>query len=161
KIVAAETRTLLEDLYAPYRPKRRTRATIAREKGLEPLALILREQRPSGSPTAEATPFVTGVTGEVPDVAAALAGARDLVAAQLEQLAGVRPSSPFAGELRLAVADAFVRLLAPTVETDVRAELKREADVAAVDVFAHNLRGLLLAPPLGARSVLGVDPGIR
>jgi uncharacterized protein len=70
-------------------------------------------------------------------------------------------SSPWAGELTRAIEDAFKRLLAPGVETDLRVDLKLSADRAAVDVFAQNLRELLLAAPLGGRTVLGIDPGQR
>src|SRR5690606_40178907 len=74
---------------------------------------------------------------------------------------GHDPSSPWAGQLEQAVTDALKRLLAPSVENDVRAELKARSDQAAVDIFAGNLRNLLLAAPLGSASVIGVDPGLR
>ncbi|HSN26817.1 MAG TPA: helix-hairpin-helix domain-containing protein, partial [Kofleriaceae bacterium] len=77
------------------------------------------------------------------------------------RLAKVDAASPWAEQLRLAVADAYKRLLAPSVENDVRAELKQRSDAAAVDIFAGNLRNLMLAAPLGASSVIGVDPGLR
>jgi uncharacterized protein len=238
RIEACTTKTELEDLYTPFKKKRRTRAMIARERGLEPLALRILAQPRDGDPTREARAFVGG---EVPDVEAALSGARDIVAELLADRADVRamvreafarqgvlcsevvkgkdeertkfeqyydfrervaaiPShrylaicrgeresilrawidvevaplyrgiagkcglndrSPFGGELREAIVDSFKRLIAPSVENDVRAELKTKADRDAVDVFADNLENLLLAAPLGGDPVLGVDPGIR
>ncbi|MBZ0120079.1 MAG: RNA-binding transcriptional accessory protein, partial [Sandaracinaceae bacterium] len=238
KIEACTTKAALEDLYLPYKPKRRTRAMITRERGLEPLALRILEQPAIGDPRAEAAAFVKG---EVEDAEAALSGARDIVAELVAESADVRalvreafekrgvlkveavkskingptkfeqyyefsepvatiPShrflairrgegegilrawievdaeelerriaamqkldgrSPFADELRLAVRDALKRLLAPSVENDVRVEVKMRSDRAAVEVFADNLQNLLLAAPLGTRKVIGVDPGLR
>jgi uncharacterized protein len=240
EIAAATTKAALEDLYLPFRPKRRTRATIARERGLEPLAARLRALPDTGDPEAEAARHVAPERG-VADVAAALQGARDIVAewvseqapvrtlvrrtveerGQLvstadpaktkqptrfeqyydhrERLRGIpshrflamrrgeregvlrvrvevdeprlragllehlrfRPRSPFAAQFETAVGDALRRLLLPSVETEVRAEAKLAADREAVDVFAQNLENLLLASPLGARPVVGIDPGIR
>ena len=240
RILACTTKAALEDLYLPYKPKRRTRATIAREKGLEPLALRVLAQPAEGDPAAEARAFVDEDKG-VADVEAALAGARDIVAETVAENANIRgriresftaegmlaaemhpdkagkrtkfeqyydfsekvadiPShrylalrrgerekvlrvnleadadrylprmegvmdlqarSPFAEQLGLAVADAYNRLIAPSVESDIRTELKERSDVAAVDIFASNLRNLLLAPPLGTRNVIGIDPGLR
>ncbi len=240
RILGCSTKATLEDLYLPYKPKRRTRATIARERGLEPLAARIIGQGSGGDPFAEAAAFVDQAKG-VDDIEAALAGARDIVAEQVTENANIRaavratsadqgvvvaaatagatdkrtkfeqyyefregakeiPShrflairrgerekvlkvsievdveaivarieramklderSPFAAQLREAVADAYRRLLAPSVEKDIRAELKQRADGAAVDVFADNLKHLLLAPPLGAKPVIGVDPGLR
>lgn len=239
RILACKTRTALEDLYLPYRPKRRTRAMIARERGLEPLAEQVLAQG-AGDPQAEAAAFVDAAK-EVPDVAAALKGARDIVAERIAESPEVRgfarewlaahgtvrseavdpenaqptkfeqyydfseavatiPShrflaikrgeaegvlrsaleadgdptvrkalevfalregSPWADELRLAAEDAYRRLIAPSVELDVAVELKQRSDRAAVEVFAENLRHLLLQAPLGERAVLGVDPGLR
>jgi uncharacterized protein len=240
KIKSCKTKAELEDVYLPFKPKRRTRAIIARERGLEPLALRIKAQADDGAPDAEAAKFVDAAK-EVPDVAAALAGARDILAEEvaesadvrklvretyakdgvlrvkkamehenkptkfdayasyeepvatmpshrflaikrgeaegvlrgaieidgaalaprIEGMAGVKPASPWAGELQKACADAYKRLLAPTVEVDVRVELKMAADRAAVAVFAQNLRELLLAAPFGTKSVLGIDPGQR
>ncbi len=242
RIAAAATKAELEDLYLPYKPKRRTRATIARERGLEPLAERILAQPAEGDAAAEAAAFVDAER-EVPDAAAALAGARDIVAERVAERAGLRamvreafaargrlvtalarggekrdpegkfrqyhqhaepvaripshrylairrgerekvlrvhieveaepllarlftavglqPDTPFGGELRRAVEDAYQRLLAPGLETEVRGALKERADREAVEVFAANLDNLLLAPPLGARPVLGVDPGLR
>jgi uncharacterized protein len=243
---AAETLAVLEDIYLPFRPKRRTRATIAREKGLEPLAEIILRQNPSVDPAAEAGRFVT-VAGhnvaeglEVPTVEDALQGARDVIAERVNDDAGararmrrlfwtrgvlrsevrsgkaaegakykdyfdwsepianapshrvlairrgeteelltcsIRPPEPDAlamldglfvrragactDQVRLAVRDGYKRLLARAMETETRAEAKRRADAAAIGVFGRNLRQLLLAPPLGQKRVLAIDPGWR
>jgi uncharacterized protein len=238
KLRAATTKAELEDLYAPYRPRRKTRASVARDKGLGPLAERILGQAADGSPDAEAAAFVSE---HVASAADALAGARDIVAEVIADTAEVRtfvrrefaehgelvsevvpgkadeptkfeqyyrhreavksiPShrflairrgeaegvlrahvaidlakveagigrlvkladaSPWREQLELAIVDAFKRLLAPSVENDVRAELKQRSDAAAVEIFAGNLRELLLAPPLGAAPVIGVDPGLR
>jgi uncharacterized protein len=239
KLKAAPTKAELEDLYLPYKPKRRTRAVIAKERGLEPLAELLWAQANGQVPETLAGGFVS-VEKEVPDAAAALAGARDIVAERIAEDAEVRrharetyfkegrievqkvgehqdkvtkfdayaqfaeplsqiPShrylairrgetegvlraalaidkealtervakqrvragSPWATQMGLAVKDAVSRLLVHSVEVDVRVELKLSADRAAIDVFAKNLRELLLAAPLGTRYVLGIDPGQR
>src|SRR4029077_15919758 len=83
------------------------------------------------------------------------------VEAGILRLARLDDGSPWAGQLRQAAADALKRLLAPSVENAVRAELKQRSDSAAVEIFAGNLRNLLLAAPLGTASVIGVDPGPR
>ncbi len=240
KLRGATTKAVLEDLYLPFRPKRRTRAIVAREKGLEPLALRLLEQPASGDPNQEAAAFVNVEKG-VADAAAALQGARDIVAENVAENAELRkavrehwsreaflvsakveekakqptrfeayydfrepiakipshrflavrrgehegvlnvrleadetrvlpkletgmklnPASPFAGDLATAVADGYRRLLMPSIETELRVELKLRSDRLAVDVFADNLRHLLLAAPLGGKSVIGIDPGLR
>jgi len=230
----------LEDLYLPYKPKRRTRAMIARERGLAPLADRILAQAGDGAPEVEAARFVDAAK-EVPDVKAALAGARDVVAeavaerlevralvrdtlqkdgvlavepvaektkvptkfeayytfrervatipshrflairrgeaegvlragididreataARLAHMAGVKASSPWREQLELAVGDALGRLLCPSLENDLRVDMKLAADRDAVGVFAENVRKLLLAAPLGRRVVLGIDPGQR
>ena len=240
QILACTTRTALEDLYLPYRPKRRTRAMVARERGLEPLAELIRLQGCAGAPEVDAEAFVDAAK-EVPDVQSALKGARDIVAEAIAEhaevrgfardylaehgtlraqaveplpeqptkfeqyydfaeaipavpshrflaikrgeaegvlraslevdgeptiekalaLFGLQESSPWAGQLRLAAQEAYRRLIAPSVELDVAVELKQRADRAAVEVFAENLRHLLLQAPLGERTVLGIDPGVR
>ncbi len=240
RVMACKTKTELEDLYLPYRPKRRTRATKARERGLEPLALRILAQPADGNPAAEAGAFVDPER-EVPDVDAALAGARDIAAEaiaedadtrglvrrrmardgvvtskvargkkgerskfeqyydfseqvsripshrylaiqrgekekmlsvklalpdeallpQIERRAGVDPTSPFCGQLKEAAAEAYGRLLCPSVAADIRAETRERAERQAVDVFASNLKNLLLAAPLGPEAVVGVDPGLR
>lgn len=239
RIESCDSKTLLEDIYLPYKPKRRTRAMIAREKGLEALAERIRSQPDDGDPALEAQHFVSETLG-VATVKDALQGARDIVAeivaespaaraaarerflnegvlvvsksaevdgptkfeswydlreqlakvpshrflavrrgeaenvlrtelevdqdaalAQLRALAGRRASSPWCGELDLACADAWRRLLAPSIESEVRVEAKLRADRDAVEVFAQNLRAVLLAAPLGPRAVIGIDPGQR
>ena len=240
-IESAWVKSELEDLYLPYKTKRKTRASIARQRGLEPLALRVLAQPGSGDPRREAAAFVDPAK-EVFDVDAALAGARDVVAeivaerpevralvrerfdregevrsraiaaktkaptkfeayydfaeraraipshrflaiargeeegilrvkvavADEDALAfdvaskvGYRRGSPFAGELKEAVIDATKRLLVPSIESDVRADLKERSDLEAVKVFAENVKKLLLAAPLGRRVVLGIDPGQR
>jgi uncharacterized protein len=240
RLRAVCTKAELEDLYLPYKPKRRTRATIARERGLEPLAERIWSQAPEGDPQAEASSFVDP-SREVPDTDTALRGARDICAERvaehadvrkrvresmwtrgvlqvtkapelveqatkfdtyasfeeavaripshrflairrgehekvlrssieldaegeveaISRVVGRRPSSPWADELGKAVRDGYRRLIAMSVEVDVRVELKVQADRDAVTVFAQNLRELLLAPPFGGKPVLGVDPGQR
>ena len=240
RILAVTTKAALEDLYLPFKPKRRTRAMIARERGLEPLSARILEQSLVGDPRAEAAAFVDHER-DVIDVDAALSGARDIVAegisedadvrayvrevfatsglivservaettqvptkfeqyydyreavstipshrflairrgeregflkvevvvepepviARIEAKLGRNAGSPFAEQLSLACGHAFKRLLAPSVETDMRVDLKLRSDLDAVAVFAANLRNLLLAAPMGTRSVVGIDPGIR
>ncbi len=228
----------LEDLYLPFKPKRRTRATIARERGLEPLAVQLLRQDYT-DPESQALVFVKP-DKEVPDVAAALAGARDIIAEMVSEdsrvrerlrrlyhrtalisstvvkdkeeegktyrqyfdwneplskapshrilalLRGeaeevlkvkiivdeavatetaarlwVRNDSRKAHEVSTAVSDAFKRLLAPSLANEMTASYKQKADETAIKVFAGNLRQLLLAPPLGQKRVLAIDPGFR
>ncbi len=236
KINAALTMSQLEDLYLPYRPKRKTRASVAREKGLEPLALWLLAHKP-GNPVTEAEKYITD---EVENVDTALAGARDIIAEMVsenEQVRGalrclyerdavitsrgvkgkeqegakfsdyfdwseplrrcpshrllamrrgedegflrltimppedqaveliekqfIKADNEAAGEVREAVADCWNRLLAPSMETEFRKSSKEKADEEAIRVFAENLRQLLLAPPLGEKNVMGIDPGFR
>jgi uncharacterized protein len=239
QIQQAQTMTVLEDLYLPYRPKRRTRATMAREKGLEPLAKLILAQDPATDPLAEANAFVDQSKG-VESVEAALAGAKDIIAEWVnedqtartrvrelfhkdgtfrtkviagkeaegckfedyfdwEELVAKAPSHRILamrrgardGFLRLQVTapeeqatrivetlfikgptrcaepvreaalDGYKRLLAPSMETEILMETKERADQEAIRVFAENLRELLLAPPLGRKSVLAIDPGFR
>ena len=224
KIESCMVKAALEDLYQPYKPKRRTRAMIAKEKGLEPLADAIWEGHLDDAALKAAS-------------ADDLQGARDILAERIADMAEVRgyvretfakksvvksevvspkPTEPTKFEqyydfeepiaeipshrylaicrgqkegvlwrkfkldpapvlarieeivgrggseqLRLAIADAYKRLLAPSCEIDVATEKKMEADRAAVDVFAENLRNLLLASPLGEKRVLAIDPGIR
>jgi uncharacterized protein len=235
----AETKQALEDLYLPFKPKRRTRAIIAAERGLAPLAELLWAGRTSDAElAAAATRFVDAEKG-VPTADDALAGARDIVAERLaedaaararvrdlvrergvmesrvargkegeaskfqdyydfsqpvrllpshrilairrgeaEEVLTARIAAPdeeivagllrrFAAghrapeQMRRAVEDAHRRLLAPSVEVEVRMELKTRADEEAISIFGQNLEALLLASPAGERSVLGVDPGFR
>jgi len=228
--------TELEDIYLPYKPKRRTRAEIAREKGLEPLAKMLMKQQ-SNDVDRMAQPFVKD---KVENMEEALGGARDIMAEWIneseaarnairqifareavitsklikgkdeeaqkyrdyfdmtEKLArcsshrllamrrgesegflrvGISPEdekclerldrifvkgeTESSVEVANAVTDAFKRLLKPSIETEFAAESKTKADTEAIRVFAENLRQLLLAPPLGQKRVLGIDPGFR
>jgi uncharacterized protein len=241
QIEKTTSKTELEDLYLPYKPKRRTRATIAKEKGLEPLAELIREQSLDSNPKTEAENYINAEK-EVASAAEALAGARDIVAEQIAERADIRalireayfktgmitsepvkadakpetskykdyfdfsqpiadipshrylairrgeaegelrrrlvidadaqlermkelcnlnPASPFAGELETAIQDAYKRLLTLSVEIDVSVEMKMKADRAAVEIFAKNLRSLLLAAPYGEKPVIGIDPGLR
>jgi len=238
-IEAAETLAELEDVYLPYRPKRRTRAMIARERGLEPLADALFVQDAGIDPTAEAAAYVDPEKG-VDDVESALAGARDILAETINESAEarseirevfakrgafsarvvpgkeedgaayrdyfdwrepvtkapahrihamlraerqgiirlsarpeeesavaalrqrfVRGQGPSSDQVGQAVDDAYRRLMAPSLENELRAQLKDKADREAVRVFALNLRELLLAAPLGQKRVMGIDPGYR
>ena len=237
-LAGARSRGELEDLYLPFRPKRRTRATVARERGLEPLADLLWRQDPAaGAPLNAAARFVSAERG-VPDAEAALAGARDICAERVAEDAALRglarqaarrggvlrsqvvtarrdertkfddyrahrealaaaPSHRVlallrgeaegvlrvrldfpddeivpaltarvvrrreAADLTAAVRDGWERLLAPSLESELRTELKARADRAAIEVFGENLRHLLLAPPAGARRVMALDPGLR
>jgi protein Tex len=228
--------TELEDIYLPYKPKRRTRAEIAREKGLEPLAKMLMKQQ-SNDVERMASQFVKE---NVENVADALSGARDIISEWINESEAARNSvrlifareaiissklikgkdeeaqkyrdyfdmseklarcsshrllamrrGETEGFLRVnispdddrclekldrifvkgeteaskqvadAVTDAYKRLLKPSIETEFAAESKGKADVEAIRVFAENLRQLLLAPPLGQKRVLGIDPGFR
>jgi len=239
-IETTRQKTELEDLYLPYKPKRRTKATIARERGLEPLADIMAAQElTTGTAEEAAQPFVDPAQ-EVPDAAAALEGAGHILAERLSDNADARamvrrltkeqgimtarvaadhkgqvtkfemyydyqeplkavpshrmlamrrgekeevlylsitaPSeqvlaglksrlvlreSIFSPLLERVAEDAYKRLIAPSIEVELRLESKERADEAAILVFARNLRDLLLAPPAGGKRVLGVDPGFR
>ncbi|MBT7171780.1 MAG: RNA-binding transcriptional accessory protein, partial [Phycisphaerales bacterium] len=239
-ILAAETLARLEDIYLPYKPKRRTRGTMAKERGLEPLATKLFAQE-AFDVEAEAATFVDAEK-EVETTDAALAGARDIIAEWISEDAELRSelrelyetratlashviktkaetpeaakfkdyfdwsepakgapshrilavrrgakegflafhiqpeqddaiarvqqrylkaSSPAADQVRLAAADSYKRLLSLSMETEMRLMTKKRADIEAIGVFAANLRELLLASPLGQKSVLALDPGFR
>lgn len=231
--------TELEDIYLPFKPKRKTRAEVARQKGLEPLAMLLLMQREHNL-SARVRPFVKG---EVKDEEDALKGARDIIAEQVNEderarnlirnqfsrqamiiskvvkgkekeeaalkyrdyfdfseplkkctshrLLAIRrgeaegilkvsitPDDETACTERLerqyvhgngvcsaqvaeAVNDAYKRLLKPAIETEFSALSKEKADEEAIRVFAENLRQLLLAPPLGQKRTMGIDPGYR
>ncbi|WP_338287689.1 Tex family protein [Luteolibacter sp. LG18] len=240
KVEAAATMTSLEDVFAPYRPKRQTRATKAKERGLEPLADWIFENQNS-DPAEEATKFVDAEK-EVPTADDALAGARDIIAERvtddaalrgrarqryeeestvsskvmygkeedaeaakfrdyfewsepfknipshrmlairrgekegfllmrvevpLERVTGlamsdwVKGSGKSADQVRMAVEDGCKRLLMPSMETEMRLLGKKRADETAIQVFAENLRELLLASPLGEKRLLAIDPGFR
>ena len=241
-ILAAKSMTTLEDLYLPYRPKRRTRATIAKEKGLEPLALHLwgQENFDVRQAAAEYLDSTTGTINGVANVPDALSGARDIIAewvsedkvarreirrlfwsqgtfsssvvsgkrevaakyrdyfeweepimkvpshrmlamlrGEKESMLSVHISPPAvqavavlqeifitgnteaSQEVRQAVQDRYKPLLEASMETEVRKEARIRAEDAAITVFADNLRELLLAPALGQKNVLALDPGFR
>ncbi len=234
KISSADNLTLLEDIYLPFKPKRRTRAIIAREQGLEPLADsvmlgIVKED--------EVRKYLLPEKG-ISTTEEALSGARDIIAEKisedtqiralvrrrfvkeaivtslvvkknrdqavkfkdyfdwqepLSKIAGHRILALFRGEslkmlklsirpseekvlpelqsiigrkqhnqqLLLAIERSYNKLLAPSIENEIRKEVKTRADAEAIDVFAANLRELLLAPPLGQKRMMGLDPGYR
>ncbi len=238
KILRAPTMTELEDLYLPFRPKRRTRGQIARERGLLPLAESVLRNFSTQELEKEAAAFIDPEKG-VASVEDALAGARDIVAEtvsedapirgmlrelfwkegiiastlikdketegskfrdyfqwqeRLARAAGHRILAMFRGEaegiLRLkirppeeaalaiigrkyvkqpsiarqlveAIADGYGRLLEPSMETEIRNEVKKKVDQEAIAVFAGNLRELLMAAALGQKAVLAIDPGFR
>lgn len=234
-ILQAETMTALEDLYRPYRPKRRTRATIAREKGLEPLAMLLFNQE-TESPDKAAQEFINPDL-EVNSAEEALQGAMDIVAEIVaeqpeyrrplkslvvstgfvrtkgeegdhnyldyldyrepvekipshrilainrgekekflnvkieledklalklikEMVIGKEPH-PTAEYLQMAIEDGYRRLLFPSIEREIRNELTERAEKKAIDVFAKNLRQLLMQPPIKGKVFLGLDPAYR
>ncbi|MCK4306337.1 MAG: RNA-binding transcriptional accessory protein, partial [Candidatus Eisenbacteria sp.] len=241
QVLNATTLVALEDIYLPYRPKRRTRATVARERGLEPLAhlLLAQETAPPIQPAVEAQAFINQEKG-VATVEEALAGARDIIAEMVsedtqarsslrelintqgtirsrvgkdkakdgtkykhyfkwEEATATAPShrilamlrgerervltlcvllpeedaerlllerfvkgrTPASEQVTLSVQDGYKRLLFPSMESETKLEMKRRADEEAIRVFALNLRELLLAPPLGEKTVLAIDPGFR
>ena len=236
RIEACWDATELEDIYLPYKPKRKTRAEVARQKGLEPLATILMMQRENNL-SARVRTFVKG---EVKDEEDALKGARDIIAEQVSEdersrnqvrnqfsrqaiisskvvkgkeeeavkykdyfdfseplkrctshrllairrgeaegllkvsispnddecterleRAYIHGSNECSRQVQEAVRDAYKRLLKPSIETEFAALSKEKADEEAIRVFAGNLRQLLLAPPLGQKRVMGIDPGYR
>ncbi|MCK5857345.1 MAG: RNA-binding transcriptional accessory protein [Bacteroidales bacterium] len=237
KITTAGDLAALEDLYLPYKLKRKTRASIAREKGLEPLArMIMAQNVPDFEFKADR---MIGKNG-VEDLDDAIAGARDIIAEWISERVHVRSSlrrlfqtqadfvakkvskvedenrtyqnyydwsekvkrlpshrilAMFRGEregvlklkirpledkamelilrgvlrhpsvtediIEKAAADSYKRLIAPSLETELRKELKEQADKKAIKVFAENLKQLLLAPPLGQKRILAIDPGFR
>jgi len=236
KLLNAGSLTELEDLYLPYKPKRKTRASMAREKGLEPLAKIIIKQD-NINIGDKAAGFINE---EVPDIGSALQGARDIVAEwinenkqardrirnifkhhafvtsalvkgkneegikytdyfdyseplkhcpshrvlairrgeaegflrvkiapdetlSLKALEGifVKGMNEVSEQVRLAVNESYKRLLEPAIENEFRASSKEAADKEAISVFAGNLRQLLMAPPLGEKRILALDPGYR
>ncbi|MEM6524834.1 MAG: Tex family protein [Bacteroidota bacterium] len=238
KIEAASTLTELEDIYLPYKPKRKTNATVAREKGLEPLARIIFDQQ-AIDPNKKASEFINIDLG-VESLDDALQGARDIIAEWVNENQNVRsavrrlfekealissklikgkegegtkykdyfewsepvlkvpshrllamrrgekemvlsldiaPAAEMAIELiekcviksynastkhiQEAIADSYKRLLKPSMETEFRLLSKTKADEEAIRVFSENLQQLLLAPPLGQKNILAVDPGFR
>ena len=236
RIEACWDATELEDIYLPYKPKRKTRAEAARQKGLEPLATILLMQRENNLSTR----VRTFINKEVKDEEEALKGARDIIAEQVSEdersrnqlrnqfsrqaiitskvvkgkeeeaakykdyfdfseplkrctshrllairrgeaegllkvsispddvecterleRSYVRGNNECSQHVKEAVRDAYKRLLKPSIETEFAALSKEKADEEAIRVFAGNLRQLLLAPPLGQKRVMGIDPGYR
>ena len=231
--------TVLEDIYLPYKPKRKTRADIARQKGLEPLAMLLLLQRENHLENK----VRSFIKGDVKDEKDALKGARDIIAEQIneneqarnivrnlfaqqaiissnvikgkesEDIAlkyrdyfnfseplkrcsshrllalrrgeteeilkiSIAPSdeskcieniercfihnnNACSKQVKEAITDAYKRLLKPAIETEFAASSKEHADEEAIRVFTENLRQLLLAPPLGQKRVIGIDPGYR
>ena len=238
QISEAETMTELEDIYLPFKPKKKTRASVARARGLEPLAKMIMSQG-DGDPLQMAERFVDPEK-EVSSVEEALGGARDIIAEWISEhrycrkqlrrlfhhegiihsrvsrgketegqnyrtyfdwkepvkrvpshryLAMIRGetegflkveisppqdkaidsiskifikgNNPLSHEVEKALNDSYKRLLRPAMETEVRAETKEKADEKAIKVFVENLRQLLMAPPLGSRNILAIDPGFR
>lgn len=230
----------LEDIYLPYKPKRRTRATIAKEAGLEPLADRMFNVS-MADPAAEAGKYVGD---KVANVEEALAGARDIIAERMSETASVRetirqifrtrrittkatkkavgpeamkykvyfdysesieriaphrllailraeqegyinikidadpercgkkiyydfcqehryPAAPLAEQMHMAFDDAYKRLLEPSISNEVVKEVKEKADAESIRIFGENLRQLLLAPPIGQKRTLAIDPGFR
>ncbi len=238
KVLSAQSMAVLEDIYLPYKPKRRTKAVIAKEKGLEPLALMIFEQK-GMNPEKEAESYIDPEKG-VESIEDALAGARDIIAEIInendkaramlrnlffskaviksrvasgmeekgakfrdyfdwdEPVAGVPSHRMLAmrrgekedflnldilpeeedatailenlfvkgemedsAQVKLAEKDCYKRLLSRSMETETRVHAKEKADTKAIKVFAENLRQLLLSSPLGAKRVMGIDPGFR
>jgi uncharacterized protein len=240
RIDGADTLTALEDLYLPYKPKRRTRGMVAREKGLEPLAEALFRQDPVFIPEQEALRYVDPEK-DLSDVQAVLAGVRDIIAEWINENAEARAAlrdmylakgtfhsrvikgkdeegikfkdyfdwkegvkdaashrilaarrgekesvlilrilvpdeelikaltarfvkdnkSRSAAHVRIALEDGYKRLMSPSIENEVRLITKERADMEAIRTFQTNLRQLLMAPPLGPRMVMAIDPGLR
>ncbi len=237
-VSTARTIIELEDVYLPFKPKRKTRASAAREKGLEPLALSIFAYK-CNAPSLEAKAFINEELGVATEVEA-LAGARDIIAELVNENVDVRKSmrqlwdkkalmqstvvkakeaegikykdyfdwsepastapshrvlamlraesegivrvnitpdaeealqrlqqrfvkgkDPVSEQINLALQDSLKRLLAPSMETELRSKLKEKADAEAIKVFTNNLRQLLMAPPLGQKRVLAIDPGLR
>ncbi|MDQ0170380.1 MULTISPECIES: Tex family protein [Paenibacillus] len=227
----------VEDLYRPYRQKRKTRASVAKEKGLEPLATWIWSQPKQGDALEEAARYISAKLG-VDDAEAALQGAKDILAENIADDAAIRAwirrytldhgmltseakdaeqesvyenyydyrelakkmpphrilainrgerenilkvgldvaadpahrhmegqiikgSSAVQDILRAVIEDAYKRLIAPSIEREVRAELTEKGETQAISVFSANLRNLLLQPPIHGKRVLGVDPAYR
>ena len=240
RIEATIDRAELEDLYLPYRPKRRTKATIARDRGLGPLADYVWAQEATGQPLLEFAATFVDAEKEVPTIEEALEGARHIVAEiisedadlrkalrtvmhdegvivckktldavdeqekfkmyyeyrepvktipshrmlamrrgeaesvlyfliELEPLRAtgllrgkiLRQEGDWTAQLELAIDDCWKRLLNPSIQGELRLELKKRSDTDAIQVFRDNLHNLLLAAPAGPISVLGIDPGLR
>ncbi len=227
----------VEDIYRPFKPKRKTRGSVARERGLEPLAEFIMAQNVASDPNAEAENYID-LEKDVPDRAAALQGAMDIIAEDISddaelrktlramitkegmvsskaadpeeetvysnyydfsepvfRIAGhrvlaidrgeredklkvsvavpdgrgekvvtdkyVKNNSPCGELVKSAAVDGYGRLIFPSVEREIRADLTSKACEAAIKVFASNLRQLLMQPPIKGRVALGLDPGYR
>ena len=240
KIEKADSKTILEDIYLPYRPKRRTRAMAAKEAGLEPLARIFEGMDAGGKTPEQIAADFVNAEKKVADAASAIQGALDILAEELSENSDVRawlrqlamqqgifsskvrkewegkrskfemyynfkekvaqlpshrilamrrgereevlrtelmlddvkvleelnrisikPGSPFKTELEHMAKHAYERLLKPGVETETRMNLREKAEEEAFKVFQKNLSDVLLAPPGGSKTVLGVDPGFK
>ncbi|RJE74101.1 Tex family protein [Reichenbachiella sp. MSK19-1] len=238
KVEAAQTLAILEDIYLPYKPKRKTKGSMAKERGLEPLAQLIFKQG-LDDPETIAAQYISEEK-DVKDIEAALQGARDIIAEWINENSEVRaplrklfmeqgivkstvmkgkevegqkykdyfewdeplkniPSHRLlamrrgekemilamdicpeegaalhtiekkvltgqngcAQQVELAIKDAYKRLLKPSMETESRVESKKKADAEAIAVFSDNLRQLLLAPALGQKNVMALDPGFR
>ena len=238
QILEAQTQVVVEDLYRPYRPKRRTRATIAKEKGLEPLSTLIMLQKTKESLEEVAKQYINEEKG-VANAQEALEGARDIIAENISdeadyrswirkqtmqkghiissakdekaesvyenyyefdepvnRLAGYRTLALNRGEkekfltvkieapqedilrylekkiihgenlsttqiLKEAIEDSYKRLIAPTIEREIRGELTEKAEDGAIEVFGKNLEQLLMQPPIVGHTVLGWDPAFR
>lgn len=234
KIRDARRLTEVEDIYRPFRPKRRTRASMARDKGLQGLADYILDCPPNGDPEREAENYLNE---SVDSTSAALQGARDIIAETVADDPGLRQTAramtrragvlvsrardkdqvsvyamyndyrepvnrmpshrilainraekeeivkvaieqdqdamvqmmnrkylkpgPAREQLSLAIIDAWQRLLAPAIERDIRNELTEKAQTQALEVFARNLRALLLQAPIKGKTILGIDPAYR
>ncbi len=235
-IEEANNITILEDLFLPYKPKRKTRASIARERGLEPLAQLIKKQTRI-EVLQEAKKYLGK---DLPTVELVLAGARDIIAEEMSEHAalrntmrnlyqreaiiqskmvngketegakyrdyflfteslskipshrmlaifrgeeegilrlGIEPNeerahflmereflfgnNESAAQVKLAIKDSYKRLLQPSLENEFRQSLKTRADEEAIQVFAENLRQLLLSSPLGSKKIMAIDPGYR
>jgi len=232
----AQTLSSLEDIYRPYKPKRRTRAMIAREKGVAPLAEAIRRQAKNDVPEALAAAYIDEEKG-VPDAATAIQLAQDIIAEEISDDANIRaklrelvkrqgmlrsvqaregehvymqyadykepvmraadhrilalnrgekeewlkvtveidealahqticrqvidPPSACCEVVRVAAKDAWSRLIAPSLEREIRSELTDRANEGAIKVFAQNVSQLLMQPPIRGKVTLGVDPGFR
>ena len=239
KVNGADTLSVLEDIYLPFRPKKKTRASMAKEKGLEPLALLIFEQDAATDPATAATAFINNDKG-VSSADEAITGAKDIIAEWVNEnqdararirdffmqhgeyissvIKGkeeegakfkdyfdwrekvkdapshrvlamrrgekegilsltvtppsddaisiltamfVRGSSKSSLLVEEAVKDSYKRLLSSSMETETRLASKKKADADAINIFAMNLKQLLLSPPLGEKRIMGIDPGFR
>ncbi len=240
KLLNCYSKNELEDLYLPYRPKRKSKASIARQKGLEPLADIIQSQDDSNSPEERAFGFLS-FERRVPTVDSAIEGALHIVAdrvaertddrkwlratmfkegtvqarvtkakkeektkysmyydydekvaripshrmlavrraarekvltfsiqidhekalSELKLRFDIKPDSPYGTMMNQAIEDGYHRLMEPSIQNEIRSDLRDRAENEAIKVFEENLRSLLLAPPAGQIGVMGVDPGLR